>query len=99
MKQLFLLIFSIVLPLAAHAGTAERTKYVKSPFAGVCEGVAIVPYEAAKSEEDKAFWNRAINDCHVNAVVLPETGFFVTVNNRLGEAENQRNAADFLHRL
>jgi hypothetical protein len=87
-------------PLSAQAaGTVEKTKFETSPIAGVCQGVIIVPHKYAQNDEDKEFWNKAINECHVNAMVLPDTGFFATMASRLGEEADQEQAADFLMKV
>lgn len=100
MKKLLLL--TLIAPLAAspaaHANDPlANLKFSESPFES-CKDVALLSH--SDYQKNKAYWDQTMAECaELPVQVLPDTGFFSTIVERLGEADENQRSYEFLKRV
>lgn len=96
-----LLALSVTFVWDAHAKDAKKDvlgdiRFSESPFEA-CQDAAML--KKSDYEKNKAFWDRAINECGAKVQVLPDTGFFNTMISKLGESDENTRSAAFLEKV
>ena len=95
-----ILVFAAILPFANAAfgkdARVDALQFNSSPF-DVCKNVGLLKKD--DYQKNKAYWDRAINECGVDIQVLPDTGFFNTMISKLGQLDENKNSASFLKQV